>query len=77
MTENLFLGRDRKGVPTARTARASFARLDKLKLIPRGACFSLPAGRQPGLCLRATKGDEARLAMFFNRAVPFGKEARP
>jgi len=36
---------------------ASFARLDKLKLIPQiaavcscGACFSLPAGRQPGLC---------------------------
>jgi hypothetical protein len=53
-------------------AWASLARLDKLKLIPRGACFSLPAGRQPGLGPRATKGDEARPAMFFNRAVPFG-----
>jgi hypothetical protein len=55
-------------------AWASLARLDKLKLIPRGACFSLPAGRQPGLGPRATKGDEARPAMFFNRvaAWPFG-----
>jgi len=59
----------------ARRARASGARLYKLKLIPqkrrtfwRGACFSLPAGRQPGLSSRATKGDEARPAMFFNRA---------
>ena len=50
-------------------AWASLARLDKLKLIPRGACFSLPAGRQPGLGPRATKGDEARPAMFFNRAA--------
>ena len=32
---------------------ASFARLDKLKHVPRGACFSLPAGRQPGLFYRA------------------------
>ena len=52
-------------------AWASLARLDELKLIPRGACFSLPAGRQPGLGPRATKGDEARPAMFFNRAVLF------
>ena len=50
--------------------RASLARLDKLKLIPRGACFSLPAGRKPGQSLRVTKGDEARPAMFFNRVVP-------
>ncbi len=28
--------------------RANFARLDKLKLIPRGARFSLPAGLSPG-----------------------------
>src|ERR1022692_2462288 len=34
---------------------ASLARLDKLKLIPRGACFSLPAGRKPGQSLRVTK----------------------
>jgi hypothetical protein len=47
-------------------AWASFTRLDKLKLIPHGACFSLPAGRQPGLPLRVAKGDEARPAMFFN-----------
>ena len=60
-------------------AWASLARLDKLKLIPqivgvcrRGACFSLPAGRQPGQSLRATK-DEARPAMFFNGAVPFAR----
>jgi hypothetical protein len=77
MTENLFLSRDRKGVIMALRAWASLARLDKLKLIPRGACFSLPAGRQPGLGPRATKGDEAPPAMFFNRAVLFGKEARP
>jgi hypothetical protein len=38
-------------------AWASFNRLDKPELIPRGACFSLPAGRQPGLSLRATKRD--------------------
>jgi hypothetical protein len=50
-------------------AWASFTRLDKLTLIPRGACSSLPAGRQPGLSLRATKGDEARPAIFFHRAV--------
>jgi len=50
-------------------AWASLARLDKVKLIPRGACFSLPAGRRPGQSLRVTKGDEARPMLFFNRAV--------
>jgi hypothetical protein len=60
----------------ARRARASSARLDKLKLIPQnrrpfgcGVSFNLPAGRQPGRGLRATKDDEAQPAMFFNRAV--------
>jgi hypothetical protein len=70
-----FLSRDREGVITALRAWASLARLDKLKLIPRGACFSLPAGRQPGLGPRATKGDEARPAMFFNRAVLIANSA--
>jgi hypothetical protein len=28
----------------------------------------LPVGRQPGLSLQATKGDEAQPAMFFKRA---------
>src|ERR1035441_1118367 len=32
---------------------ASFARLDKLKHVPREVCFSLPAGRQSGLSVRA------------------------
>jgi hypothetical protein len=70
------MSRDREGVIMALRAWASLARLDKLKLIPRGACFSLPAGRQPGLGPRATKGDEARPAMFFNRAVLFADSAR-
>jgi hypothetical protein len=61
--------RGREEVFMVLRAWASLARLDKLKLIPRGACFSLPAGRQPGLGLRATPGDEAQPAMFFNRAV--------
>ena len=42
---------------------ASFARLDKLKHVPRGVSFSLPIRRQPDLGLQATKGDEARPAM--------------
>jgi hypothetical protein len=50
---------------------ASFTRLDKLKIIPRGACVSLPAGRQPGLALRATKGEGAQPAMFSNRVVSY------
>src|ERR1022692_376916 len=29
-------------MPPWETARASFARLDKLKHVPRGVCFSLP-----------------------------------
>jgi len=37
---------------------ASFTRLHTLQLIPRGACFSLRGGRQPGLAVRATKRDE-------------------
>ena len=69
LKQQLLLSRDREGVILALRAWASLARLDKLKLIPRGVCFSLPAGRQPGLGPRATKGDEARPAMFFNRAV--------
>ena len=36
-------------------AWASLARLDKLKLIPLWACFSLLWGRQPGQSLRVTK----------------------
>jgi hypothetical protein len=64
-----IMSRDRKGVFMALRAWASLARLDKLKLIPRGACFSLPAGRKPGRSLRVTKGDEGRPAMFFNRAA--------
>ena len=46
-----IMSRDRKGVFMALRAWASLARLDKLKFIPRGACFSLPAGRQPGQSL--------------------------
>jgi hypothetical protein len=63
-----LVSRDRDGVVNLR-AWASLACQDKLKLIPRGACFSLPAGRQPGQSLRATNGDEARPDMFFNRVV--------
>ena len=37
-----------KGIFMALRATASFARLDKLKHVPREVCFSLPAGRQPG-----------------------------
>jgi len=51
-----------RGIRIAVSDWASLARLDKLKLIPRGACFSLPAGRQPGQSLRGTK---------VNRAVAF------
>jgi hypothetical protein len=69
MTKTFSGASSGKGVIMALRAWASLARLDKLKLIPRGECFSLPAGRQPGLGPRATKGDEARPAMFFNRAV--------
>jgi hypothetical protein len=64
----ITLSRDFQGVIMALRVWASLARLDKLKLIPRGACFSLLAGRQPSLGPRATKGDEARPAMFFDRA---------
>src|ERR1022692_1559374 len=49
-----LMSRDRKGVFMAPRAWASLARQDKLKLIPGGACFSLPAGRQPGQSLRAS-----------------------
>ena len=52
-------------------AWASLARLDKLKLIPRGACFSLPAGRQPGQCLRATDDDEVRPVLVPRRKKNF------
>jgi hypothetical protein len=65
----------REGVVMTLRAWTNLARLDKLKLVPRGACFSLPSGRQPGLPLRATKGDEARPALFFNRAVLFADSA--
>jgi len=37
-----------RGCIMALRAWARLARLDKLRVIPRGACFSLPAGRQPG-----------------------------
>jgi len=55
-------------------AWASLARLDKLKLIPLnrrpfgcGVSFSLPSRAAAGLWPKATKGDEAHPAMFFNR----------
>jgi hypothetical protein len=66
LKQRFSMSRGREGVIMALRAWASLARLDKLKFIPRGACFSLPAGRQAGLGPRATKGDEARPAMFFN-----------
>ena len=54
---SLVPSRGRQRVIIARWAWASLARQDKLELIPRGACFSLPGP--------AT----ARPAMFFIRAV--------
>jgi len=56
---------------------------DKLmKLIPRkrrtfwrGVSSSLDSRRQPGLALRATKGDEAQPVMSFNYALPFAYSA--
>ena len=58
----------------ARMARASSARLDKLKAYPTetrdfpalGKLSLAQAGRQTGLALRASNGDEAQPAMFFN-----------
>src|ERR1017187_10101053 len=55
-----LMSRDSQGVFMAPRAWASLARQDKLKLISRGACFSLPAGLQPG---------RARPKMLFNRAA--------
>jgi hypothetical protein len=55
----------------ARKVRASSARLDKLKLIPQNSDVGYALACQPGLGLRATKGDEAQPAEFLNRAAPF------
>ena len=57
-----------KGIFMALRATASFARLDKLKHVPRGVCFSLPAGRQPGLSVRAFMA-LLILAMFTGAAL--------